>query len=221
VGTVDFHPTIKILFTHKVKVRYTFKKLIGSDMDVLIPEIEDNVPLPKNAQEAFPDLSPTEELNMRASVVQLLSDLTGQPISPNKENQEEAKALAKEMLANPGVRPDFSKYPNETLALMAGMVSQMNVSIVDELSELKMYVVNSLVQEIQTSKDPKTRIAALKALGEVDGVDAFKKRSEVTMKIQSMEEVEAELLTLLDDVETKYIDVEAKEVVNKENNARA
>jgi hypothetical protein len=221
VGTVDFHPTIKILFTHKVKVRYTFKKLIGSDMDVLIPEIEDNVPLPKNAQEAFPDLSPTEELNMRASVVQLLSDLTGQPISPNKENQEEAKALAKEMLANPGVRPDFSKYPNETLALMAGMVSQMNVSIVDELSELKMYVVNSLVQEIQTSKDPKTRIAALKALGEVDGVDAFKKRSEVTMKIQSMEEVEAELLTLLNDVETKYIDVEAKEVVNKENNARA
>ncbi len=190
-------------------------------MDVLIPEIEDNVPLPKNAQEAFPDLSPTEELNMRASVVQLLSDLTGQPISPNKENQEEAKALAKEMLTNPGVRPDFSKYPNETLALMAGMVSQMNISIVDELSELKMYVVNSLVQEIQTSKDPKTRIAALKALGEVDGVDAFKKRSEVTMKIQSMEEVEAELLTLLDDVETKYIDVEAKEVIKKENDARA
>jgi hypothetical protein len=104
---------------------------------------------------------------------------------------------------------------------MAGMVSQMNVSIVDELSELKMYVVNSLVQEIQTSKDPKTRIAALKALGEVDGVDAFKKRSEVTVKVQSMEEVEAELLTLLDDVETKYIDVEAKEVVNKENDARA
>jgi hypothetical protein len=220
VGTVDFHPTIKIFFTHKVKVRYTYKKLLGSDMDALIPEIEDNVPLPKNAQEAFPDLSPTEELNMRASVVQLLSDLTGQPISPNKENQEEAKALAKEMLSNPGVRPDFSKYPNETLALMAGMVSQMNISIVDELSELKMYVVNSLVQEIQTSKDSKTRIAALKALGEVDGVDAFKKRSEVTMKIQSMEEVEAELLTLLDDVETKYIDVEAKEVVNKENDAR-
>jgi len=190
-------------------------------MDALIPEIEDNVPLPKNAQEAFPDLSPTEELNMRASVVQLLSDLTGQPISPNKENQEEAKALAKEMLANPGVRPDFSKYPNETLALMAGMVTQMNVSIVDELSELKMYVVNSLVQEIQTSKDPKTRIAALKALGEVDGVDAFKKRTETTIRVQSMEEVEAELLTLLDDVETKYIDVEAKEVVNKENNARA
>jgi hypothetical protein len=187
-------------------------------MDALIPNIEDNVPLPKNARDAFPDLSPTEELNMRANVIKFLSDITGQPISPTKENAEEAQALAKQMLANPELRPDFSKYPNETLALMAGMVSQMNVSIVDELSELKMYVVNSLVQEIQTSKDSKTRIAALKALGEVDGVDAFKKRTEVTHKVQTMEEVQKELLDLLDEVETKYIDVEAKEVIKQDKN---
>ena len=193
------------------------RKLQGSDMDALIPNIEDNVPLPKNAQEAFPDLSPQEELNMRANVVQLLSDLTGQPISPTKENAEEARKLSQQMLANPSVKPDFSKYPNETLALMAGMVAQLNVSVVDELSELKMYVVNNLIKEVQDSKDPKTRIAALKALGEVDGVDAFKKRTETTVKIQTMEEVEKELLDLLDEVETKYIDVEAKEVVNKEN----
>jgi hypothetical protein len=186
----------------------------------LVPSIEENIPLPKNAREAFPDLSPSEELNMRANVVQLLSDLTGQPISPTKENAEEAKELAKEMLSNPVVRPDFSKYPNETIAMMAGMVAQMNVSVVDELSELKMYVVNGLIQEIQVSNDAKTRIAALKALGEVDGVDAFKKRTEVTHKVQTMEEVESQLLTLLDDVETKYIDVEAKEVVNKEKNDR-
>ena len=199
-----------------MKYSVYFAKLQGSDMEALIPQIEDNVPLPKNAREAFPDLSPSEELNMRANVVQLLSDLTGQPISPSKENAEEAKQLSKEMLSNPQVRPDFSKYPNETIALMAGMVSQMNVSIVDELSELKMYVVNGLVQEIQTSKDSKTRIAALKALGEVDGVDAFKKRTEVTHKVQTMEEVQKELLELLDEVETKYIDVEAKELLDKD-----
>jgi hypothetical protein len=33
-----------------------------------------------------------------------------------------------------------------------------------------------------------------------------------------MEEVETELLELLDEVESKYIDVEAKEVINKEQN---
>ena len=194
------------------------QKLQGSDMDALIPNLEDNVPLPKNAREAFPDLSPTEELNMRANVVQLLSDLTGQPISPDKENAQEAQKLSKEMVSNPSVRPDFSKYPNETIAMMAGMVAQLNVSVVDELSELKMYVVNGLIQEIQVSNDAKTRIAALKALGEVDGVDAFKKRSEVTVKVQTMEEVQRELLDLLDEVGTKYIDVEAKEVVKQKKN---
>lgn len=185
-------------------------------MDVLIPTIEENVPLPKNAQEAFPDLTPTEELNMRAAVVALMSDLTGQPISPTQENAEEAKELAKEMLTNPTVRPDFAKYPNETLAMLAGMVAQMNVSVVDELAELKTYVVNHLVHSVEASKDVKTKITALRALGEVDGVDAFKKRTEITHKIQTMEEVESELLELLDEVESKYIDVEAKEVINKE-----
>jgi hypothetical protein len=187
-------------------------------MDVLIPSIEENVPLPRNAQEAFPDLTPVEELNMRAAVVALMSDLTGQPISPSQENALEAKEIAKEMITNPKVRPDFARYPNETVAMLAGMVAQMNVSIVDDLAELKPYVINHLVQSVEAAKDVKTKITALRALGEVDGVDAFKKRTEITHKIQTMEEVETELLELLDEVESKYIDVEAKEVINKEQN---
>lgn len=187
-------------------------------MEAYYPEIEENIPLPKNAQDAFPALTPQEELNMRANVVVLLSELTGQPIAPTKENTEEAKSLAKQMASDPKFRPEFNQYPNETLAMLAGMVAQMNVSIVDELSELKTYVVNHLVSSVEAAKDVKTKVTALRALGEVDGVDAFKKRTETTIKIQSMEEVEAELLTLLDEVETKYIDVEAKEVVNKERN---
>ena len=187
-------------------------------MGVYVPTIEENIPLPRNAQEAFPELTPTEELNMKAAVVALMSDLTGQPITPNKENVEEAKAIAKEMVANPQFRPDFSKYPNETLAMLAGMVAQMKVSIVDELAELKTYVVNHLVHSVEAAKDVKTKVVALRALGEIDGVDAFKKRTETTIKIQTMEEVEMELLSLLDEVESKYIDVEAKEVVKKERN---
>jgi hypothetical protein len=187
-------------------------------MDVYVPTIEENILLPKNAAEAFPELTPTEELNMKAAVVALMSDLTGQPISPNKDNADEAKAIAKEMITNPQFRPDFSKYPNETLAMLAGMVAQMKVSVVDELAELKTYVVNHLVHSVEASKDVKTKVVALRALGEVDGVDAFKKRTETTIKIQTMEEVETELLSLLDEVESKYIDVEAKEVVKKEQN---
>jgi len=190
-------------------------------MDLLIPDIEENIPLPKNAADAFPQLSPTEELNHRANVIKLMSDLTGQPISPTKENAEEAKSIGREMMENPKIRPEFAKYPNETLAMLAGMVAQMNVQIVDELSDLKMYTVNHLISSVEGAKDIKTKITALRALGEIDGVDAFKKRSEITHKIQTMEEVEAELIALLDEVQTKYIDVEAKVIVEKEQNATA
>ena len=189
-------------------------------MEQIMPYIEENIPLPKNASDAFPDLSPSEELTMRANVVKLMSDLTGNPLAPTQENADQAKALARQMISDPTLRPDFSKYPNETLAMLAGMVAQMNVSIVEELSDLKMYVVNKLVAEIESAKDAKTRVSALSKLGEVDGVDAFKKRSEVTHKIMSIEEVEKELLDTLTKLEDKAIDVEAREVVRSESPLR-
>jgi len=182
-------------------------------MDQYIPEIEDNIPLPANAAEALPDLSPSEELEMRANTIKFIAELTGQDLSPDQENVDTATELAREMIENPKHRPDFAKYPNETLAFLAGMVSQMNVSVVDDLAELKTYVVNKLVQEVETSKDAKTRVAALTKLGEIDGVDAFKKRSEMTVKTLPIEEVEKELLEALSSIETKVIDVEAREVV--------
>ena len=76
-----------------------------------------------------------------------------------------------------------------------------------------MYVVNKLVMEVENAKDSKNRISALSKLGEVDGVDAFKKRSEMTVKVQTIEEVEKELLLTLDSLESKVIDVEAREIV--------
>jgi len=57
--------------------------------------------------------------------------------------------------------------------------------------------------------------------GEVDGVDAFKKRSEVTHKIMTAEEVEKELLETLQSLESKVIDVEAREVIKHESNTNA
>jgi hypothetical protein len=185
-------------------------------MTMLVPPIEENIPLPENAKEAFPDLTAEQELQMRANVITLMSDLTGQELAPTQENADQAKSIAKEMMSNPQYRPDYAKYPNETLAMLAGMVAQMNVSIVEELSDLKMYVVNKLVAEVENAKDPKVRVAALSKLGEIDGVDAFKKRTEVTHKHMSIEEVESELLSTLSIIEGQVIDVEAKAVINKE-----
>ena len=184
--------------------------------DAYVPEIDENVPLPKNASEAFPDLTPQQELDMRANVIVLMSELTGQPIAPTKDNVKEAQELGKQMMADPKMRPEFAKYPNETLAYLAGMVAQMNVQIVDDLADLKMYVVNNLVDTVENAKDQKSKLTALRALGEIDGVDAFKKRTETTVKVQTMEEVERELLNIIESVEHRVITVEAREVVEKE-----
>lgn len=188
-------------------------------MEPFIPNIEDNIPLPASASEALPELSPSEELQMRANTIKFIAELTGQDITPSKGDVDTATELAREMIENPKHRPEFAKYPNETLAFLAGMVSQMNVTVVDDLAELKTYVVNKLIQEVETSKDAKTRVAALTKLGEVDGVDAFKKRSEMTVRSLPIEEVEKELLATLSSIEDKVIDVEAREVVRAEIDA--
>ena len=183
----------------------------------IVPHIEENIPLPKDVAEALPSLSPAEELQQRANVIKLLADMTGQNIAPTGEQAHAANLLAKQMMEDPEFRPNFAIYPTETQAYLAGVIAQTNVALVDDLADLKMYVINKFLLEAENSKDPKIRLQALTKLGEVDGVDAFKKRTEVTVKHQSMEEVENELLEIINKVESKVIDVEAREIVNKES----
>jgi hypothetical protein len=89
--------------------------------------------------------------------------------------------------------------------------------VVREFADLKKYVVNKLLADTDNA-DPKIRLGAIKALGEVDGVDAFKKRTEVTVKHQSIEEVEIELLETLQKLEKRTINVQSK-VLSSENHA--
>ena len=167
----------------------------------VVPDIEENIPLPASAADALPQLSPKEELDMRARTIKLLADINGDPLTPSEEHMEVAQNLAKKMMEDPQMRPEYAKYPNEVMAYLAGMVAQTNCMIVDELSDLKLYVVNKLVYEVEHARDSKSRLTALAKLGEIDGVDAFKKRSEVTIKVQSIEEIEEELINTLEALE--------------------
>lgn len=172
---------------------------------MLVPDIDELVPLPAKAADALPDLSPSEELEVRARTIKLISDLTGEPILPSMRGAETAQDLAKQMTQDPQLRPDFAQYDNDIVAFLAGMVRQSNVQLVDDLSEFKLFVVNNLVKEYATAKDSKSRIAALTKLGEIDGVDAFKRRSEVTHVVKPLEEVEKELLSVLEGIEYRAI----------------
>ena len=192
-------------------------KNMSSDaaQNILIPNVDRDVPLPKNATEAFPELTPKEELDVRANTIKLLAELNGQPLKATSEHAAQANELAREMIENPKKRIEYANYPNETLAYLAGMVAQMNVSLVDDLADYKMYVVNHLVNEIENAKDSKARLTALRSLGEVDGVDAFKKRTETTVKIQSIEEVENELAETLRSLKARATTVDYKDIKAK------
>jgi len=178
-------------------------------------DIEPNIPLPANAAEALPPMTPKEELEVRARTIKLISDLQGKPIHPTEQDKDQARVLAKKMVEDPRGHIQFSNYKNETLAYLAGMVSQYDQMIVKDLADFKIFVVNKLVEQTE-SGSAKDVIAALKALGEVDGVDAFKRRSELTVQVKPIDQVEKDLLAKLEKLErlTKYAD--AQDIIDVE-----
>jgi hypothetical protein len=182
---------------------------------VMMPHIEQNVPIPKNAREALPDLTNEEEVEMLANTVKLISDLTGEEIQATQEDIDEAKSVIKTIIQEPNKKIHLKKYKNATLASLAGMVAELDAQVVDELKDLKTFVVNGLIREATTADKPKERITALRAIGDIDGVDAFKKHTEVVHKNMSMDDIESRLQTLVTKLQ-KRLDVKDSEVIDAE-----
>jgi len=182
---------------------------------VMMPHIEQNVPIPKNAREALPDLTNEEEVEMLANTVKLISDLTGEEIQATQEDIDEAKSVIKTIIQEPNKKLHLKKYKNATLASLAGMVAELDAQVVDELKDLKTFVVNGLIREAATADKPKERITALRAIGDIDGVDAFKKHTEVVHKNMSMDDIESRLQTLVTKLQ-KRLDVKDSEVIDAE-----
>ena len=177
---------------------------IDSPYDVvMMPYLEENIPIPKNAREALPDLTNQEEVEMLANTVKLISDLTGQEIEATQENIDEAKTVIKTIIQEPEKKLHLRKYKNATLASLAGMVAELDAQVVDELKDLKTFVVNGLIREATTADKPKERITALRAIGDIDGVDAFKKHTEVVHKNMSMDDIESRLQTLVGKIQRR------------------
>ena len=179
------------------------------DAVVMYPHIEENIPIPLSARDALPELTNEEELEMMANTIKLVSDLVGEPIQATQEDLQEAKTIAETMIKNPETKIQLKKYKNSTLASLAGMVESLNASVVDDLSELKTFVVNGLLREATTADKPKERITALRAIGEIDGVNAFKKTTEVIHTNMSMDDIEEKLKVLVNRIQKR---IEVKDV---------
>jgi len=183
---------------------------------IMMPPIEEDVAIPKNSKEAMPELSMEEEINVRAETIKTIADLKGEPIEPSYKDQKDAVDLAKEMMTNPLLKPEFGTYTNETMAFLAGLVGQTQCMLVKDLADFKLYVINNLVKVIESTDNPKEKTTALRALGEVDGVDVFKKKTEVTHKVETMEEVEKELLSMLNDFKKQGLIKEPPQTIDAE-----
>lgn len=175
-------------------------------MDALVPDIEEGIPLPKSAAEALPEMSGPQELEAVTETVLEISNLTQSPLVPTQKNVDEAKQLARQIIKDPKTRPDYRALSMETAAVLRGMITQYDFELVDDLVKLKTFVVNKLAEEVQNAPDSKTRVQALTRLGEIDGVDAFKRRTETTHIIKPIEEVEKELLSVLEGIEYQVIE---------------
>jgi hypothetical protein len=110
---------------------------------VVVPHIENTIPIPKNNAEALPDMTSEEEIQARTNTIKLLSDITDEVIEPTTEDIEQAEELAKEMMINPDIKPEFGNYPNETMAYLAGMVAQTNCMLVKDMADFKLHVVGA------------------------------------------------------------------------------
>lgn len=184
---------------------------------ILVPHIEENIPIPKNARDALPSMTTEEEVMVRATTIKEMSDITGQEIAPDAKHRLDAEEVARDMITNPRKKHEFANYANETVAYLGGLVGTYNHMIVNDLADLKLYVVNKLVEIIHdTESSQKEKIAALRSVGEVDGVDAFKKKTEVVHKMETMEEVEAELLNMLSELKAKALLKPKSETIDAE-----
>jgi hypothetical protein len=182
-----------------------------------VPHIEEGIPLPKNSHEALPSMNNEEEVMIRATTIKEMSDITGQQIAPDAKHRLDAEEVARDMITNPKKKQEFANYANETMAFLGGMVGTYNHMIVNDLADLKLYVVNKLVEIVQDEEsNKKEQITALRSIGEVDGVDAFKKKTEVVHKMETMEEVEKELLSMLSELKQKALIKPKSDIIDAE-----
>ena len=182
----------------------------------VMPEVEANIPMPKSKKEAIPEMTSERELKIRSTTIKELADINGEDITPSKEHQEQAQELAREMMTNKKLKPEFSNYPNETMAFLAGIVGQTNSMIVEELADLKLFVVNNFVQLAAMAKNDRDKLAALRAIGEIDGVDAFKRKTEITHITKSGDELEKELRETIEQLKGTIIEGE-HEIIEKDD----
>jgi hypothetical protein len=104
------------------------------------------------------------------------------------------------------------------LVHLEAILSEYDRDLLNVSSRLRSYVTNKLLMET-IDEDARIRLKALELLGKVGSVGLFTERIEVDMKVRNVEDVDAELSTILEkylgDVVPAEVDNELDEVIKE------
>ena len=91
---------------------------------------------------------------------------------------------------------------------LAALLSEYDHQVIQDADQLRRYTTNRLIEESDPKMPASQRLNALKLLGQITEIGLFTERTEITVKTQSLESLEAKLheklITLLP---TEYKDI--------------
>lgn len=99
---------------------------------------------------------------------------------------------------------------------LTAMLTEYDHQVVADAVQLRRYITNKLIEET-TLPDPRHRIKALELLGKISDVGLFSEKSEVTIKTDSVEDLETQIKSKLNKILSNTSVIDASfEVVEKE-----
>ena len=110
-------------------------------LDMLVPDIDEGIPLPARAVDAMPSLSPREELEMRARTIKLLAEISDTSLTPSEVDKQQATELIKQMNREPnGLTIQVSNAEGTVEVFHSPAVRGSKVSVRSELLRLQSLV---------------------------------------------------------------------------------
>jgi len=213
VGTYDFHPTKKYV--------YSIASQLKSGPETLMQEIQIEpdlaIPFPDDDQKLANFI---ERAQAACNTAQLLELDT----TPTDEDLEVAETIAYAVAGNEDkvnrtiTTAKASNIKPATYHAVNDILKEFSTKVVDNATQIRLLVTNKLLLE-SVNEDPRIRIRALELLGKITDVGLFTEKSEVTINHRSNKElVESlrskihRLMTPTDVEDVKAVEVNGEKV---------
>ena len=183
VGTLDFHPTKKCVYsTHRNHIKFQNMPI------VVTPEV--GIPLPF-------DTTPEEIQDFREKAHALFETvqelvLQGAQVEVTPEDKAQSHQIAAE-----GKLPPVKNLTPGTIINLEAILNEWDQEVLDVNRRLRNYVTNKLIME-SADPDPRQRMKALENLGKISSVGLFSEKIEVSVTHRSVDDIEKELARTLE-----------------------